>query len=149
MAPTRIWWNTGAGLAPGRLVGLVGFNTNFNTLGVCAAWLRLSVGTPEAPLQRRFLLERLADDVVYQSIARAPLMRFLRGQQLDAMDFGAANEYQLAQALEIVRAAWQQWCTTDGEIVLKSTGITPEQAAAINFSFPWSRAFECEVEAPL
>lgn len=151
-----------AELAPGALAGLVGFNTNFNTLGVTAALLRLAPGAADAAqsgagladaearaaAQRRFLLERLADDVVYQSLARPRLLKLLREQRLDAMDFSTAGMQQLAQLTGAVQAQWREWCHGAGAAVLTAAGIPSTQAHSVRFSFPWYRAFEIEAEAP-
>jgi len=138
-----------AELVPGALAGLVGFNTNFNALGVTAAWLRLAQAGVQEAAQQRFLLERLADDVVYQSLARPRLLKLLREQRQDAMDFSAANMYQLAQYGALVQGQWREWCSGAGAMVLAAAGIPAAQAHSVRFSFPWYRAFEIEAEAPL
>jgi hypothetical protein len=136
-------------LAPEGLRAFVGFNTNFNTLGVSAAWLRLSAGEEASAASRRFLVERLADDAVYQSIARPKVLQYLRAQQLGPFDFAEANRYQLSEIVGLVRRAWDDWRTGLGQAALAAAGITPGQAAAVEYSFPWLRAFETEVTAPL
>jgi hypothetical protein len=136
-----------AQLAPESLAGLVGFNTNFNALGTTAAWLRLAGAGDAAGLaSQRFALERLADDVAYQSLARPAVMKYLRGQHLDAYDFQYANRYQVDEALAIVARAWRDWREGPGLGMLAACGISDSQAAAVRYSFPWMRAFEVEVE---
>ncbi|MBN2083125.1 DUF4127 family protein [bacterium] len=136
-----------AGDSRASLLGLVGLNTNFNALGISAAWLRL---IPRAghPASRRFLLERLADDLVYQAIARAEVVEYVRGQGLDPLDFSDAHPLQVKEALSLVKNRWLDWCENSGQYVLQRAGIEPEQARAVEFSFPWSRAFEIEAVAP-
>ncbi len=136
-------------MADGALSGLVGYNTNFNALGTTAAWLRLAGadGALEAA-SRRFALERLADDVAYQSIARPGVLRYLRGQHLDPFDFRHANRYQLEEAAGLVARAWRDWIDGPGAGVLSACGISLSDAAVACHSFPWNRAFEVEVDTP-
>jgi len=136
-----------AALAPHRLFAVVGFNTNFNALGLSAAWLRLFTPTASIAQARRFALERLADDVVYQSIARPYLRDYLKGQGLSEWDFSQASVYQLQECTRLVEYTWQQWREGDGAPVLLAMGIPHQQAASLRFSFPWQRAFEVEAEA--
>lgn len=136
-----------AGQGAMKLSGLVGFNTNFNTLALTAAWLRLAQdGDPAAA--RRFLLERLADDVTYQSIARPAVIEYLHGQKLDPLDFSEANTVQTSECCQLVSRCWRSWCEGRGSGVLRAGGISPRQALAMEFSFPWSRAFEILARAP-
>ncbi|MCH7472645.1 DUF4127 family protein, partial [bacterium] len=136
-----------AKLAGQRLCGLVGFNTNFNSLATTAAWLALARYDPRGGAGqpgRRFLLERLADDVVYQALARPKLIKYLRSQDLDPMDFSNANEYQLQQCRKLVERTWRNWHTGEGSAVLAAFSIPRAQAESMQFEFPWQRAFEIE-----
>jgi hypothetical protein len=135
-------------LAPSRIAGLVGFNTNFNSLATTAAWIRLGAGRGRSPAVRRLFVERLADDVVYQSLARPRLLRYLASQRLDPYDFSAANTYQLRECLGIVERSWRDWSTGPGSAVLSACAIPSTQAGEVRFSFPWMRAFEIEAHAP-
>lgn len=127
---------------------LIGFNTNFNTLGVSAAVVSaLGRGAAASPL-RRFLLERLADDVIYQSLARRQVVQSLREMQLDPQGFADINLYQLTHLKNIVATTWRQWCYSRGDAVLAACGIPLAQAEAVRFEFPWLRAFEIEAVAP-
>jgi hypothetical protein len=136
-----------AQLAPDNLAGMVGYNTNFNALGTTAAWLRLAGAEGVAGASsRRFALERLADDVAYQSLARPAVLRYLRAQHLDAFDFSHANRYQVDEALALVARAWRDWRAGPGLGMLAACGISDSQAAAVQYSFPWLRGFEVEVE---
>ena len=136
-----------AALQPGGLRGLVGFNTNFNTLGLSAAWLRLTRGD-SAP-EQRFLLERLADDVVYQSVARPAVIKYLRQQELDPLDFASANSVQRQALGQLIADCWRDWVETDGAPVLAAAGISAQASRRVSFSFPWNRAFEVEAAAEL
>jgi Protein of unknown function (DUF4127) len=139
------------------LCGLVGFNTNFNTLGVSAALISLYERGPRGTIcdnaLRRFLLERLADDVVYQSMARPRLIEHLRAEGLDPFNFAAANEAQLARATQLARDAWERWTAGDAgspqgdgvRALLGAAGL--RDADSVRYSYPWRRGFECEVEA--
>lgn len=133
--------------ADGALAGLVGYNTNFNALGTTAAWLRLA-GAQEAhsPASRRFALERLADDLAYQSLARPSVLRYLRQQRLDAFDFQRADRYQEGEAAGLAHRAWRDWSDGPGAAVLSACGISPADAERVSFDFPWRRAFEVEVD---
>jgi hypothetical protein len=154
------------------LLGLCGFNTNFNALGVSAAWLSLCRGgsaTRPAGSQtqpyavetggavaaatqasRRFALERLADDVVYQSIARPRLQAYLRQRGASMLDFSRAPAEIHDEAVRLVQRYWRDWHTgPQGAAVLDAIGIEQGQAESVRFSFPWQRAFECEAAAPL
>ena len=132
-----------AGIYNGRLQGLVGFNTNFNTLGVTAALLRLAPAEP-TPATQRFLVERLADDLVFQSIARPQLVSYLIEQDLDPMDFSAAHPLKLRECELLVQRCWKDWIGGQGREVLSMTGVGPNLAAQVRFRFPWYRAFEVE-----
>jgi hypothetical protein len=136
-----------AGQGTMKLRGFVGFNTNFNTLALTAAWLRLAQGSDPATT-RRFLLERLADDLAYQSIARPAVIEYLQGQELDPLDFSEANTVQVDECCQLVSRCWRDWCEGRGAGVLSAAGISPGQALAVEFSFPWSRAFEILARAP-
>lgn len=136
-----------AGQGAMKLRGLVGFNTNFNTLALTAAWLRLDQGGDPAAA-RGFLLERLADDIAYQSIARPAVVEYLHNQELDPLDFSAANTVQVGECCQLVSRCWRDWCEGRGASVLSAVGIDSGQALAVEFSFPWSRAFEILARAP-
>lgn len=136
-----------AALRPDGLRGLVGFNTNFNTLGLSAAWLRLSRG--DVATEQRFLLERLADDVVYQSLARPAAVKYLRQQDLDPLDFASASSLQRQALRQLVADCWRDWREGDGAAVLAAAGISAAAARQVSFSFPWSRTFEIEATAKL
>jgi hypothetical protein len=119
-----------------------GYNTNFNTLGISAATIRLADGNRDAA--QRFLLERLADDVVYQSIARPRVIDYLVAQKLDPLDFRAAHPLQVTECRRIVEHCWHEWTEGSGAPVLAAQGIAPKLAATLRFRFPWLRAFEIE-----
>ena len=90
------------------------------------------------------MVERLADDLVYQSIARPAVLKYLHGQGLDAMDFSGAYELQQDECHRLVSRCWRNWLEGPGKLVVESAGIDIEQAATMKFSFPWQRAFEVE-----
>jgi hypothetical protein len=128
--------------------GLIGFNTNFNSLGVSAATLKaMSLGQNNLA-ERRFLLERLADDVVYQSMGRSRVMKYLMQQELDVLNFSAAHPVQKRECLSIARRTWLDWIEDAGQPVLERCRINPKAAHAVEFSFPWDRTFEIEATAP-
>jgi hypothetical protein len=135
-------------LAGGALEGLVGYNTNFNTLGTTAAWLSLALRNPNTAQARqagrRFLLERLADDVVYQSLLRPRVIEWLRRQGLDPFDFGALDATRLEQLSEIVQQGWRDWSRGPAAGLLDVLGLTGWPGA---YGFPWQRSFECEADA--
>jgi hypothetical protein len=133
---------------PAPLAGLVGFNTNFNTLGVCAAWLRLAGANPLAAPSRRFALERLADDVCYQSLARPQVLELARAQGVNPLDFGTARPEFTAAARVLADNAWRDWVSGPGAPCLAQLGIPPESAQAVACEYPWRRAFEIEASAP-
>jgi hypothetical protein len=138
------------------LRGLCGFNTNFNALGVSAAWLALAGPSASAaadastrsPAETAFALERLADDLVYQSIARPRVVKYLRQRRCDPLDFSPAPEQVRTECVRLVQRCWADWCGGQGAPVLAASRIEPRQAAGVRFSFPWQRAFECEPAAP-
>lgn len=129
------------------LQAAVAYNTNFNTLGLTAAWLRLSRLQPNSA-DRRFLLERLADDYAYQSVARSEVTQYLLGQRLDPLDFAAAHPLQVRECLGVVRNRWLDWCEGAGGAVLRMAGIDPLLARSVQFAFPWDRVFEIEATVP-
>ncbi|MCB1185671.1 DUF4127 family protein [bacterium] len=128
--------------------GLVGFNTNFNSLGVSAATLKLMQLGQNNLAERRFLLERLADDVVYQSMGRAQVIRYLMKQELDVLNFSSAHMLQKQECLNIARRTWLDWIEGPGIPVLERSRISARAAHAVQFSFPWERTFEIEASAP-
>jgi len=128
--------------------GLVGFNTNFNSLGVSAAALKVMSLGQNNMAERRFLLERLADDVVYQSMGRSRVMKYLMQQELDVLNFSAAHPLQKQECLSIARRAWLDWIEGAGEPVLERCRINPRAAHAVEYSFPWDRSFEIMAMAP-
>ncbi len=147
-----------------RLQALLGWNTNFNTLGSSAALISLalrsagagldppsssSAGAGRKPAQTvRFLLERLADDVVYQAIARPQVLARCKAEGINPFDFGNLPESSLQALRLIVRRCWREWCAGAGADLLAGLGIPTQAAALVHFDFPWLRAFEVEVEAP-
>ncbi|MCC7477588.1 DUF4127 family protein [bacterium] len=169
--------------AAARLQALLGWNTNFNTLGSSAALISLAMrssaaprggevaslespsypsvvasldspssgvaagGSRAAPI-RRFLLERLADDVVYQSIARPEILARCKADGINPFDFGDLAESKLQGLRLIVRRHWREWCAGAGADLLAALGIPQQAAALLHFDFPWRRAFEIEAEAP-
>jgi hypothetical protein len=135
-------------LAGAALRGLAGYNTNFNSLGTTAAWMSLALRGPrdKAALtaERLFLLERLADDVVYQSIARPRAVEWLRGRGLDPLNFAEADTHAVETLSRICEACWKEWSGGPGRGLIEALGLS---GAEVRYSFPWRRAFECEVEA--
>lgn len=135
-------------LAGPALKGLIGFNTNFNTLGVTAALLSLYLRGPRSSAceaaMRRFLIERLADDVVYQSLARLRVAAALRERGNDHLNFAAAGDSAVELARQVSAETWRDWQHTSA-FVLHDAGIEP--LPAVSYRFPWQRSFECEVEA--
>lgn len=134
-------------LAGPALKGLIGFNTNFNALGVTAALLSLWLRGPRnagchAAL-RQFLIERLADDVVYQSLVRQNLVAALCERGMDPMNFAAAGDSAAELARQVSTEAWRDW-QRSSESALHDVGLGP--LPAVSYSFPWQRSFECEVE---
>jgi hypothetical protein len=129
------------------LLGLCGFNTNFNALGVSAAWLSLHACGGGRYTSARFALERLADDLVYQSIARPRVVKYLRQRRCDPLDFSSAAPQVQEECVRLVQRCWADWAGGQGAAVLAACGIEPAQATQLHFSFPWQRAFECEAEA--
>ncbi|MCB1218166.1 DUF4127 family protein [bacterium] len=128
--------------------GLVGFNTNFNALGVSAATLKMMQLGQNNLAERRFLLERLADDVVYQSMGRSQVIRYLMKQELDVLNFSGAHMLQKQECLNIARRVWLDWIEGPGIPVLERSRISNRAAHAVQFSFPWERTFEIEAMAP-
>ena len=128
--------------------GLVGFNTNFNALGVSAATLKVMSLGQNNMAERRFLLERLADDVVYQSMGRSRVMKYLMQQELDVLNFSAAHPVQKRECLSIAKRSWLDWIEEAGLPVLERCRINPKAAHAVEFNFPWDRTFEIQATAP-
>ncbi len=128
--------------------GLVGFNTNFNALGVSAATLKMMHLGQNNLAERRFLLERLADDVVYQSMGRSRVIKYLMKQGIDVLSFGAAHMLQKQECLNIAKRSWLDWIEGPGEPVLERCRINVKAAHALQYSFPWDRTFEIEATAP-
>jgi hypothetical protein len=144
----------------GGMLGISGWNTNFNTLGLSAAWLRLvgcRLACTTSPQEvhasvhptgdARFTLERLADDLVYQSIARPRVIAYLLEQGCNPLDFSGASEEVKQHCIAIAQETWAAWCAGPGTPVLAACGIGQDQAASVRFTFPWDRAFECETSA--
>jgi hypothetical protein len=146
------------------MLGLCGFNTNFNALGVSAAWLSLirkaddTIATPYSTdsgtasvcteASRNFALERLADDLVYQSIARPRLLTYLKQRGVSPLDFSTVDRSIHDEAVRLVERYWRDWCRGQGSVLLEACGIETKRAEALCFSFPWQRAFECQADAP-
>jgi hypothetical protein len=106
--------------------------------------------TEGRPTGKRFTLEHLADDLVYQSLARPLVMAYLREQGCDSFDFSSAPEPVKQRCVVIVEEAWRAWCeSAPGRAVLAACGIDAALAPTVHFSFPWQRAFECEAAASL
>ena len=134
--------------AGGLLLGLVGTNTNFNALGVSASLLTASQDDLEAAGLTEFLVARLADDVVYQGIARQRVREYLGHKGLSAANFSEAGYMVEEDCLNIVRSSWMNWLENEGTSLLLGAGINPKYAKALDFRFPWGRAFEIEVIPP-
>ena len=126
------------------LAGHIGFNTNFNTLGVCAAWLRVAADDPRSVASRRFALERLADDVCFQSLARSRVLELARAHGVNPLDFGNAKTEFIDAARSTVDSIWQDWVSGAGSACVHALGISRGQASTLSFQFPWNRAFEVE-----
>jgi hypothetical protein len=129
-----------AAIAAGRLQGYCGWNTNFNTLGTTAAWISLAMlPGANARASQRFLAERLADDVAYQGDARWRLTERIKEMGLDSFNFGRIDAALEDELLGILRTAWaahyERWSALLGHL---------DTASAMQFSFPWNRAFEVE-----
>ncbi len=133
---------------PAPLAGLVGFNTNFNSLGLCAAWLRLAGSDPLSSASKRFALERLADDVCYQSLARPQVLQLALAQGINPLNFCTADPEFLAAAQRLAANTWRAWIAGAGAACRAQLGIALGQVQAVAFRFPWQRAFEIEAGVP-
>ncbi len=111
-----------------RLTAYTGWNTAGNTLGTALA--ALAVADPASPERPRFLLERLADDLLYQGHVRARLRAALGHAGL-ALTPAEQALMQAALAREM-------------ETALQRVGL-PETGWRL--ALPWSRLFEVEMEA--
>lgn len=137
-----------AEIARGSLSCIVGFNTNFNSLGLSAALISLAHLTPGSRSVKRFCLERLADDLVYQAISRRQVAQQLASKGLDPLNFGGASSARIDECLRIVRQTWLDWIDGGGRQVLAAMGLASDRASNMEFEFPWSRTFEIEASLP-
>lgn len=111
-----------------RLTAYAGWNTAGNTLGTALA--ALAVARPDSPERGRFLLERLADDLVYQGRVRARLRESLGHAGLSLT---SAEQAAMQEALP------REMATALGQLGLPQAGWS--------VTLPWDRLFEVELEA--
>lgn len=129
--PTLMQALLDAGLAA-RLTAYAGWNTAGNALGTALAAAALAPG--EEAARRRFLLERLGDDLLYQATARARLRSALGHAGLTLTEaeharMGRALQDEMEPALQRL-AAQLGWAE-----------------AGWTLQLPWRRLFEVEMEA--
>lgn len=113
-----------------RLVAYAAWNTAGNALGTSLAALALAPEESRVESEkarRRFLLERLADDWLYQAEVRPRLFPGGSFHQMNLEDWKRARRE--------VRRAMARWLRR----------VLPGVEA--RFDFPWRRGFEVEVEA--
>lgn len=107
-----------------RLAAFAAWNTAGNTLGTVVAQASAFLATTDPSAQQQFLLDRMADDLLYQAFLRPVLQTELQqGRTIDAL------EPELGPRLE---ALWRQHFP---EIPI----------AGITASLPWHRLFEADV----
>ncbi len=123
-----------------RLAGYAGWNTAGNTIGTALATLAAIPGTPSAESEKArlaFLLERLADDYMYQSVLREHFGKIAGGTF-------ARMSHSQAEAAETrltgnMRAFISALCE----------GLKLNLKAKAEAFFPWKRAFEAEIDITL
>lgn len=75
-ADPRLWERLASGFDPDRVAGFAAWNTAGNTLGtVVAAASAFLTGPADPAAHRSFVLDRLADDYLYQSVLRPALQQ--------------------------------------------------------------------------
>lgn len=136
-----------AGLMP-RLAGYSGWNTAGNTLGTALASAALAPERPTADTERErvcFLLERLADEGVYQSELRQEVAAPLGGSfvRLEGHLLEAARQRVRRLLSQRLRRHFHEFFA--GQKVLGG----PLHLAEVHVDLPWPRAFEVEVEVRL
>lgn len=118
-----------------RCHSYIGWNTAGNTVGTATAILSL-LPLMDEPMDRlrRFRLERLMDDVAYQSVVRRTLVEWIRarGEDPHRMTPGGARAAEAWLAGELRQAA--------EELDVAPSGLRWW------IKLPWDRAFECDVE---
>jgi hypothetical protein len=132
-------------LAGARLRGYSAWNTNFNALGFSAATLAVA-GLPGADpaALRTLLLERLADDCCYQSIARPKLLALCRERGVNPFDL--SNDPALQRELEsLALMVWGTWSQGHAKGLLEGLGLRADEVGGVEFRLPWARLFEAEV----
>lgn len=113
------------------LSGYAAWNTAGNSLGMLLAWFKLRLGTAvDARLQRRFLIERLADDGWYQGYLR---------QQLCAHYSEPVTLNSCVRAIAYFNDKFRDWQAWMPE--------PPPNLQILRLSFPWKRFFEVDLQA--
>jgi hypothetical protein len=137
-----------AEMAGNRLMGVSAWNTNFNALGYSAATIVvacLSGMNIQALMQA--MLERTADDYVYQSAVRYMLREEARNERLNVLDFSEAKtkdiEGLLTWANESVTGVLAKQCP----FLYKVFPDLATRARQLRIGFPWQRLFEIEVSS--
>ncbi|MDQ3024728.1 MAG: DUF4127 family protein, partial [bacterium] len=140
-----------AEIAGDRLRCVSAWNTNFNALGFSAAALAMgTLDDADSEALKQLLLERVADDYVYQSVVRGVILDKCDEYDdcgIDPLDFttGAINpdrlpDVTLDQLLKLLSKDVFGHLAWGFGSALKRLGFTADQVMALKFSFPWDRA---------
>lgn len=112
------------------LTGYAGWNTTGNTLGMLLAWFKLQLlQGRDGEDQRRFLIERLADDGWYQGQLR---------QQLCGHYSEPVTINSCIQAIAFFNSKFYDW--------LEWMPQAPPTLQVRHLSFPWRRFFEIDLQ---
>lgn len=131
-----------------RLAGYAGWNTAGNSLGTALAVAALAPERPTVASERErlaFLIERLADDVLYQADLRQVVATPLGGSfvRLDGPRLDQARREVQRLVGEALRRQFREHFAS-----LPLPG-GPYRLAGVAVDLPWPRTFEVEVEVSL
>ncbi len=122
-ADPRLWERLAAGFDPSGVAAFAGWNTAGNTLGtVVATASAYLTGPHDVAAHRSFIMDRLADDYLYQTLLRPRLQQEGRPLAQVAGELG-----------DRLAALWRE-------------RLPHLPIAGISASFPWGRLFEADVE---
>jgi hypothetical protein len=114
---------------PKKLLSYAGWNTSANSVGSALSAALIPAG-------ERFLFERFAEDLGYQSAVRKKLEDHLLDSGISKFDLGArAGEAEEFATKELKK--WAEWFFS---------GIGVRKSPEIKIAFPWGRTFEADCD---
>ncbi len=141
------------GINPLSLYSYAGWNTSGNSIGTVISHSSILYSLPEENVnlkeQIRFILNRIMDDVYYQSYIRRKIRAVMSLKGISTFNMGDKKELVEKITQKMMKKTWDKFQSNFiNKKTLRWLGKTYEilNIPHLNVTFPWSRLFEIEVK---